>query len=788
MAHDHHAGGGDGAAASCCASAAAAGKATDPVCGMSVDPAKAAGSHEHDGETYHFCSQGCLKKFREDPERYLAPADARDKQPEDPDAIYTCPMHPEVRQRGPGDCPKCGMALEPESGGEGDDTELKSMTRRFWVSAGLTAPLVVLAMGDMLLPGEPIHDALSPTVRQWIEAALATPVAFWGGWPFLVRMWRSIPGFNLNMFTLIGVGVLAAMGYSLVAIIAPGLFPESVRSDAGRVPVYFEAAGVIVTLVLLGQVLELRARRQTGRAVRALLELAPRTAHRIDDDGNESDVSLDEVREGDRLRVRPGEKIPVDGSVLEGESYVDESMLTGEPEPQRKEADAEVTGGTVNGEGSFVMRAERVGADTMLSQIVEMVAKAQRSRAPVQRLADAVAGWFVPIVVGIAVIAFGAWMLFGPEPRLANALISAVSVLIIACPCALGLATPMSVMVGVGRGAGEGVLFKEAAALERMESIGVIVVDKTGTLTEGKPRLESAHAGDGFDEDEVVRLAAGVEHASEHPLGRAIVDGAKERGLRVGEASDFSSSSGKGVRATVDGRRVAVGNRALLEDLGVDDGALRNRAEEIQGEGATAVFVVIDDRCAGVLGVADPVKETTPEAIEALHKEGLEIVMLTGDSRRTAEAVAKRLGIDRVEAEVLPDQKREVIEKLQREGKRVAMAGDGVNDAPALAQADIGVAMGAGSDVAIESAGVTLVKGDLRGLVRARRLSEATMRNIRQNLVFAFGYNALCVPIAAGALYPITGMLLSPMLAAAAMSLSSVSVIGNALRLRAVNL
>ena len=762
--------------------------ATDPVCGMQVDPDSCAGSATHDGETYYFCGKGCLNKFREDPDRYLGDGDGADEAPEDPDAIYTCPMHPEVRQRGPGDCPKCGMALEPESGGEGDDSELKSMTRRFWVSAALTAPLVVFAMGDMVLPGEPIHSAIPPAVRQWIEAALAIPVAFWGGWPFLVRMVRSIPGFNLNMFTLIGVGVLAAMGYSLVAIIAPGAFPESVRTDEGLVPVYFEAAGVIVTLVLLGQVLELRARKRTGRAVRALLELAPRTAHRIDESGNETDVSLDEVREGDRLRVRPGEKAPVDGVVEEGESYIDESMLTGEPEPQRKGAGDAVTGGTVNGEGSFVMRAQRVGADTMLSQIVEMVAKAQRSRAPVQRLADAVAQWFVPIVVGVALVAFAMWMLFGPEPRLANALISAVSVLIIACPCALGLATPMSVMVGVGRGAGEGVLFKEAAALERMEAIGVIVVDKTGTLTEGAPRMQEVRVAGEFDEETVVRLAASVEHASEHPLGRAIVEGAKDREIEIGEAQDFSSSSGKGVRATVDGREVAVGNAMLLEELGADAGPLEDDANTIRDEGATAVFVVIDGTCAGVLSIEDPVKETTPEAIESLHAEGLEIVMLTGDSRRTAEAVAKRLGIDRVEAEVLPDQKRDVIEKLQREGRKVAMAGDGVNDAPALAQADIGIAMGAGSDVAIESAGVTLVKGDLRGLVRARRLSEATMRNIRQNLVFAFGYNALCVPIAAGVLYPFIGVLLSPMLAAAAMSLSSVSVIGNALRLRAVKL
>jgi len=775
MANDEHGGAARGATT------------TDPVCGMQVDPDSSAGSATHEGETYHFCSKGCLEKFREDPERYLDGGDA-EEDPDDPDAIYTCPMHPEVRRRGPGDCPKCGMALEPESGGEGDDGELKSMTLRFWVSAVLTAPLVVVAMGDMVLPGEPIHNAIPPTLRQWIEAALATPVAFWGGWPFLVRMARSIPGFNLNMFTLIGVGVLAAMGYSVVAVIAPGVFPESVRAEEGVVPVYFEAAGVIVTLVLLGQVLELRARKRTGRAVRALLELAPRTAHRIDESDAEADVPLDEVSEGDRLRVRPGEKVPVDGEVEEGESYIDESMLTGEPEPQRKGTGDEVTGGTVNGEGSFVMRAERVGADTMLSQIVDMVAKAQRSRAPVQRLADAVAQWFVPIVVAIATVAFIAWLLVGPEPRLANALISAVSVLIIACPCALGLATPMSVMVGVGRGAGEGVLFKEAAALERMEAIEVVVVDKTGTLTEGAPRMNDVRIAGEFDEQTVVRLAASVEHASEHPLGRAIVDGAKERGIEVGEAQGFSSSSGKGVRATVDERDVAVGNAMLLEELGADAGALEEDANTIRDEGATAVFVVIDGACAGVLSIADPVKETTPEAIEALHSEGLEVVMLTGDSRRTAEAVAKQLGIDRVEAEVLPDQKRDVIEKLQREGRKVAMAGDGVNDAPALAQADIGVAMGAGSDVAIESAGVTLVKGDLRGLVRARRLSEATMRNIRQNLFFAFGYNALCVPIAAGALYPVTGMLLSPMLAAAAMSLSSVSVIGNALRLRAVNL
>jgi len=767
---------------------AGAAHATDPVCGMRVDPDAAAGSAEHKGDTYHFCSRGCLEKFTANPNRYLQPREADPAPPDDADAIYTCPMHPEVRRRGPGSCPKCGMALEPESGGESDDAELRMMTLRFWASAALTAPLVVLAMGDLVLPGDPIAGLIPEAARQWIEAGLALPVALWGGWPFYVRMVHSFRGFNLNMFTLIGVGVLAAMGYSLLAVAALGVFPDSVRTESGRVPVYFEAAGVIVTLVLLGQVLELRARRRTGAAVRGLLELAPRTAHRLDDDGDESDISLDEVQEGDRLRVRPGEKVPVDGEVLEGESYVDESMLTGEPEPAAKRPGEAVVGGTVNGKGAFVMRAERVGADTMLSQIVEMVAKAQRSRAPVQRLADAVAAWFVPAVLLIAVIAFVAWMLFGPEPRLASALVSAVSVLIIACPCALGLATPMSVMVGVGRGAQEGVLFKEAAALERMESVGVVVVDKTGTLTEGRPRLETVRAGEGFDEEEVVRLAAGVEVASEHPLARAIVEGAKQRTLSPPEAEGFESDSGKGVRAEVEGRTVAVGNAALLEDLGVEPGDLQRAADELRDGGATAVFVVVDARCAGVLGVADPVKETTPEAIEALHAEGLEVVMLTGDSRRTAEAVARRLGIDRVEAEVLPDQKRDVIERLQREGKRVAMAGDGVNDAPALAQADIGVAMGAGSDVAIESAGVTLVRGDLRGLVRARRLSEATMRNIRQNLVFAFGYNAVCVPIAAGALYPLLGVLLSPMLAAAAMSLSSVSVIANALRLRAARL
>ncbi len=752
----------------------------DPVCGMQVDPEHAAGTSELNGTTYYFCNPGCKRKFDADPAAYLG--ETKPPQPVAPaGTIYTCPMHPEVRQEGPGTCPKCGMALEPETitAAEEKNPELRDMSIRFWGSTLFTVPLVVFAMVRHM-PGA--HDLLGHTAMtwgSWIELALATPVVLWGGWPFFERAWASLVNRHLNMFTLIGFGVAVAYLYSVLATVAPFLFPVNVG-------VYFEAAAAIVTLVLLGQVLELRARSRTGAAIRALLGLAPKTARRIDARG-EHDVPLEQVQRGDTLRVRPGEKVPVDGVVLEGSSNVDESMVTGEPLPVEKRAGDRVIGATVNTTGSLLMRAERVGSETLLSQIVNMVSQAQRSRAPIQKLADKVSAWFVPIVIVVAIATFITWAVAGPSPRFAFALVNAVAVLIIACPCALGLATPMSVMVAAGKGATAGVLFRNAEAIEILRKVDTLLVDKTGTLTLGKPQLASVLTTD-FDETELLRLATSVERASEHPLAAAIIRGAEKRGIRVEAATQFESITGKGVFGVVDDYRVFLGNRALLDEIHVKPGELAEWAEKLRADGQTVMFVVVDGRTAGLISVADPVKETTVEAVRELHAEGLRIVMLTGDSRTTAEAVAKRLGIDEVLAEVLPGQKAEAVKKLQAEGRLVAMAGDGINDAPALAQAEVGIAMGTGTDVAMESADVTLVKGDLRGIVRARRLSQATMKNIRQNLFFAFVYNALGVPIAAGVLYPVFGILLTPMVAAAAMSFSSVSVIANALRLRLAKL
>jgi Cu+-exporting ATPase len=706
------------------------------------------------------------------------------------DVEYTCPMHPEVRRKGPGACPICGMALEPRTVTavtiEERNPELEDMTRRFWWSSAITVPILAFMVSEFL-PGQPLHALVPHGWLNWILFALASPVVLWGGWPFFLRGWASVINRHLNMFTLIALGVGAAYSYSVVATLFPGLFPDSFRM-MGEVAVYFEPAAVIVVLVLLGQVLELRARSQTSTAIRNLLELAPKTARRISAEGSEQDVPLEQVQVGDRLRVRPGERVPVDGVVVEGATTIDESMVTGEPIPVEKTNAATVTGGTVNGTGTFVMEARRVGSDTLLAQIVRMVSEAQRSRAPIQRLADQVSAWFVPSVIVIAVATFIVWSQFGPEPRSAHALVNAVAVLIIACPCALGLATPMSIMVGTGRGAQAGVLIRNAEALEVLEGVTTVVVDKTGTLTEGKPKLMTVEPQPGVDERTLLRLAASLEHVSEHPLAAAIVAGARDRGVTVAESRDFQSVTGKGVIGTVDGRRVAVGNLRHLEDLGIDPGTLRERADALRREGQTVMFVAVDGKSAGLLGVADPIKATTHEAIQALHSEGLKVVMLTGDNRTTAEAVARSVGIDRVEADVLPDQKAAVIKRLQEQGERVAMAGDGINDAPALAAADVGIAMGTGTDVAMESAGVTLVKGDPRGIVRARRLSRVTMSNIRQNLFFAFIYNVLGVPVAAGVLYPFTGLLLSPMIASAAMTFSSVSVIVNALRLRRASL
>lgn len=703
--------------------------------------------------------------------------------------IYTCPMHAEVRQDHPGACPICGMALESLGVGsaEDEDAEFKDMRRRFWISAVFTVPLAIYAMGD-LIPGQPFQGLLDARMAQWAQLLLAIPVVLWGGWPFFVRGVNSVRTMNLNMFTLIGLGVAVAFVFSLIATLFPDIFPASFRDAEGRVAVYYEAAAVITTLVLLGQVLELKARSQTSSAIRQLLELAPPIARRLSDDGSEEDISLELVRAGDRLRVRPGEKVPVDGVVLDGHSTVDESMITGEPMPVAKAESDKVTGGTVNQTGGFVMRAERVGSDTLLAQIVHMVSEAQRSRAPIQKLADTVAGYFVPAVILVAIITFVVWAVVGPVPAMAYAIINAVAVLIIACPCALGLATPMSIMVGTGKGAQHGVLIKNAEALETFEKIEILVVDKTGTLTEGRPKLVMVEVTDGIDEAEFLSLAGSLERSSEHPLAAAIAAGAEERGATFHEVNDFTSITGKGVRGTVNGRQVALGNARLIEEETPVPDALLDAAEQYRAEAQTVMFMSVDGAPAGIIGVADPIKETTPEALELLHEAGIKVVMLTGDSRATAEAIARQLGIDEVEAEVLPEDKNRIIRELQEKGRKVAMAGDGINDAPALAQADVGVAMGTGTDVAMESAGVTLVKGDLRGVARARRLSQATMRNIRENLFFAFVYNSLGVPVAAGVLYPFFGILLSPIIAAAAMSLSSVSVIGNALRLRRARL
>jgi Cu+-exporting ATPase len=765
---------------------AAEGGVLDPVCGMTVDPHTAKHRADYRGHTYYFCNPGCRTKFVADPQKYLS-KEEKAAEPVADGTIYTCPMHPQIRQVGPGACPICGMALEPEiaTANSGPNPELADMTRRFWIGGVLSLPVLALEMGGHLTN---LHMLLGKMPSNWIQFALATPVVLWAGWPFFVRGWQSLLTRNLNMFTLIAMGVGVAYLYSVVAVLLPDLFPAAFRDAEGAVAVYFEAAAVITVLVLLGQVLELRAREATSGAIKALLDLAPKTARRVKDDGSDEEVSLDDVHAGDRLRVRPGDKVPVDGTVLEGHSSLDESMVTGESMPVSKDKDARVIGGTLNTSGSFVMRADKVGRDTLLSQIVQMVAKAQRSRAPIQRLADQVAGWFVPAVIAIALIAFGAWATFGTEPRFAFGLVAAVSVLIIACPCALGLATPMSIMVGVGRGAQAGVLIKNAEALERMEKIDTLVVDKTGTLTEGKPKVVAVTPAPGFDEAQVVRLAASVERGSEHPLAAAIVKAAAERKLALGDVSGFDAPAGKGVIGMVEGKRLALGSAKFLTELNIDSTALAADAERLRADGATAIFLAVNGKLAGVIAIADPVKATTADAIKALTADGIRVVMLTGDNRTTAQAVAKRLGIKEVEAEVLPDQKSAVIEKLTREGRVVAMAGDGVNDAPALAAAQVGIAMGTGSDVAIESAGITLLGGDLTGIVKARALSAAVMSNIRQNLFFAFIYNSAGVPIAAGVLYPTFGLLLSPIIAAAAMALSSVSVVGNALRLRRLKL
>jgi P-type Cu+ transporter len=803
----------------------------DPICGMDVDPSDAAGKRVYNGQTYFFCSHHCMAKFNEDPEKslkaparehaahtpkvdkteqgtYVCPMDPEVRaaqpgpcpkcgmvlEPAAPSAPsirteYVCPMHPEIVRPEPGSCPICGMTLEPRTVTLEDEVspELIDMTRRFWVGVVLSAPIALLAMSDMI-PGQPVQRIASSRLLNWLQLVLATPVVLWGGWPFFQRGWASIVNRSLNMFTLIAIGVGTAYFYSVVATLFPHLFPQSFRGHSGEVGVYFDAAAVITTLVLLGQVLELRARSKTSRAIKALLGLAPKTARLIRDDGTEVDVPLERVKPGDRLRVRPGEKIPVDGIVLEGTTSVDESMITGEPIPVEKTKGSKVTGGTVNGTGSLIMQAEHVGSDTLLAQIVRMVAEAQRSRAPIQKLADVVAGYFVPAVVLVAVLTFIVWALFGPEPAMAYALVNAVAVLIIACPCALGLATPMSIMVGTGRGATAGVLIKNAEALEVLEKIDTLVVDKTGTLTEGKPRLISVIPVRGQDENELLYLAASLERGSEHPLAAAIVKGAEERGVKLAETGEFRSITGKGVVGSVDGKNVALGNAKLLEELNIEAGELWGQSEELRKEGQTVMYVVVDGAIAGLLGVADPVKQSTPEAIGLLHEDGVKIVMLTGDNRTTAEAVAKKLGIDQIQAEVLPEQKVEVVKRLQTEGRMVAMAGDGVNDAPALAQAHVGIAMGTGTDVAMESAGVTLIKGDLRGIAKARHLSRGTMRNIRENLFFAFIYNVLGIPIAAGVLYPFFGVLLSPVIASVAMTFSSVSVITNALRLNRLEL
>ncbi len=763
-------------------------KVKDPVCGMMVDPHTTQHKAEHAGRPYYFCSAGCRAKFLAEPERYLDPAAAAAKaEPVPEGTIYTCPMHPEIRQVGPGSCPICGMGLEPVlvSLEAEPNVELIDMTRRFWIGLALTIPVFVLEMGGHLFG---LTHAIGQQASNWLQLLLATPVVLWAGWPFFQRGWQSLVNRSLNMFTLIAMGTGTAWIYSVVATLAPGIFPDQFRQPDGSVAVYFEAAAVITVLVLLGQVLELRARESTSGAIRALLDLAPKTARIIRDDGTEEEVQLDTVHVGDRLRVRPGEKVPVDGEVLEGRSAVDESMVTGESMPVTKEVGATAIGGTMNQSGALVIEAKKVGRDTMLSQIVQLVAEAQRSRAPIQRLADQVSGWFVPAVILVAVLAFVAWSIWGPEPRFSFGLIAAVSVLIIACPCALGLATPMSIMVGVGRGAQAGVLIKNAEALEHMEKVDTIIVDKTGTLTEGRPAVTAIVPAPGFTEDEALRLAASVERASEHPLALAIVRAAEERGLELAPVADFDSPTGKGALGVVEGKRIPLGNAKFLAEQGVDVAPLADEADRLREDGATAIFMGVDGQVAAIFAIADPVKPTTPEALAALKAQGIRVVMLTGDNWTTARAVARQLGIDEVEAEVLPDQKSAVVQRHKAAGEVVAMAGDGVNDAPALAAADVGIAMGTGTDVAMESAGVTLLKGDLIGIVRARRLSEAVMGNIRQNLFFAFIYNALGVPVAAGVLYPFFGILLSPIIAAAAMALSSVSVIANAARLRKVKL
>ena len=751
---------------------------------MTVDPHKAKHRADHRGHTYYFCSAGCRAKFVADPQKYLG-----GRQPESvPEGtVYTCPMHPEIRQIGPGSCPICGMALEPDIAGPetGPNPELVDMTRRFWIGLVLTLPVFILEMGAHIAGA---HNWVEPTPSNYVQFAFATPVVLWAGWPFFERGWQSLATRNLNMFTLIAMGTSVAYVYSVAATFVPGIFPEAFRGHGGAPAVYFEAASVITVLVLMGQVLELRAREATSGAIRALLDLAPKTARRIKGDGGDEDVPLDAVQVGDRLRVRPGDKVPVDGTVLEGRSALDEFMVTGESMPVTKDKDLRVLGGTLNTSGSFIMRADKVGRDTLLSQIVQMVASAQRSRAPIQRLADQVSAWFVPAVIAVALVAFAAWATFGPEPRFAYGLVAAVSVLIIACPCALGLATPMAIMVGVGRGAQAGVLIKNADTLERMERIDTLVIDKTGTLTEGKPKVVAVAPASGFDEAHVLQLAASIERGSEHPLAAAIAAAAAERKLELLPVRDFDAPAGKGVTGIVDNKRLALGNARFLGEMSIDTSALSPEAERLRGDGATAVFLAVDGKAACVIAVADPIKKTTSDALQALAADGVRVVMLTGDNRTTAQAVARLLGIAEVEAEVLPDQKSAVVEKLRREGRAVAMAGDGVNDAPALAAADVGIAMSTGSDVAIESAGVTLLRGDLTGIVKARTLSAAVMRNIRQNLFFAFVYNALGVPVAAGVLYPVFGLLLSPIIAAAAMALSSVSVVGNALRLRTVKL
>lgn len=757
----------------------------DPVCGMRVaaDPSKKV---EYAGKTYYFCSQHCMEKFRADAEQYLKPKPASPPQPEtraSKEVMYTCPMHPQIRQIGPGNCPICGMALEPMEATAAEDTrELRDMTRRFWVCTALTLPLLAVSMSEFV-PGLNLHHRMGIDAFNWLQAILATPVVLWGGWPFFLRGWNSIRTWNLNMFTLIAIGTAAAQFFSYFALLFPSALPEAFKMD-GMAPLYFEAASVIVTLVLLGQVLELRARSRTNTAIKSLLELAPNTAFRINPDGSEEEVHLDRVQAGDRLRVKPGGKIPVDGEVIEGHSSVDEAMITGEPIPVEKETGNKVTAGTVNQTGSFVMRADKVGADTLLARIIQMVNEAGRSRAPIQKLADQVSGWFVPAVVAIAIFSFAVWAIFGPSPALAHGLVAAVSVLIIACPCALGLATPISIMVGVGRGATEGVLIKDAEALELMEKVDTLVVDKTGTLTEGKPKVQAVMASEGFSEEDVLSSAASLDALSEHPLAVAIVSHAGERGLAAKPVSQFESVTGQGVRGRIDSRAVSLGNMRLMESQGIDTSAMESEVQKLRELAQTVMFLGIDGKLAGIVSVADPIKSTTRDAIRQLHDAGLRIVVVTGDNATTAAAVSRQLGLDDFKAEVLPQDKLEYLKTLQQQGRIVAMAGDGVNDAPALAQANVGIAMGTGTDVAMNSARVVLVKGDLRGIARARLLSQHTMKNIRQNLFFAFIYNFAGVPVAAGVLYPWFGLLLSPMIASAAMSFSSVSVIGNALRLR----